>query len=116
MILKLVLQGNLVLSRLSSSTSRQPAQRCPLVDRAAAEERQRTAEQAAPQCDLCKSGNVSPYAEFLLQSVCKLSETICFLFSDALQPGGKSALWISDVLSCFYIPQSRVLISFTTRT
>lgn len=55
---------DLVLSRLSSSTSRrlrQPAQLCPLVDRAA-EERQSAAEKAAPQCDLCKSGMSAPGA------------------------------------------------------
>lgn len=60
MILKKLLLGNLDLSRPSSPTSRQPAQLCPLVDRAAAAEGRQRA--AAPHCDLCKSGNISAYA------------------------------------------------------
>lgn len=108
MILKKVLQGNLLLSRRSSPTSRQPAQLCPLVDRAAAaEERQRTAEKAVPRCDLCKSGNTSSHADLFASCYMSVNwEKLIFiffiLFSDVLWPRGKSALWNSDVLFCFF--------------
>lgn len=83
-ILKKSFQGDLdlVLSGLSSSTSRrlrQRAQLCPLVDRAA-EDRQRAAEKAAPQCDWCTSGNTSPLADLFPTSI-YLFDLILFLYA-----------------------------------
>lgn len=121
MILKKSFQGDLdlVLLRLSSSTSRrlhQRAQLCPLVDRAA-EERQRAAEKAAPQCDLCKSGNTSPLADLFPTSI-YLFYLILFypLFRCSWTRREISTLdwrWFSVLFFCFvYIPQSHLLIFF----